>query len=226
MQIQTITVGQFQANCFLITCPETGAGAVVDVGEDDALGARLAAMAPAPRLAAALITHCHVDHAAGLAELQARFPDAIACVPAADRPLFEALPQQGNWFGMPSLNRSCGRVDRWLQDGDEIEVGALRLRFLSTPGHSPGQGCFVGHGHAFVGDTLFAGSIGRTDLPLGDGPTMTRSLSKLLELPGETVVHSGHGPDTTLADELATNPYLAHVRKARGLPEPQRRFWW
>jgi glyoxylase-like metal-dependent hydrolase (beta-lactamase superfamily II) len=226
MQIQTITVGLFQANCFLLTCEETGTSAVIDVGEDDALGARLAAMEPVPRLGHVLITHCHIDHAAGLAELQTRFPDAKTCVPLADRPLFEALPQQGNWFGMPALNRPCGRVDRWLADGDEIAVGALTLRFLATPGHSPGLGCFVGHGHAFVGDTIFAGSIGRTDLPLGDHAEMDRSLARLMELPGETVLHSGHGPDTTIAQELATNPWLAHVRRARGLPEPQRRSWW
>ena len=225
MNIRTLAVGQFQANCFLITCPDTGASAVVDVGEDSALGQRLQALTPPPRLEAILLTHAHIDHAGGLVELQKVF-DAPTWIGALERPLFETLPQQGNWFGMPALNRTCGRIDHWAVEGDTLRVGELELTVLSTPGHSPGQVCYHGHGHVFVGDTLFAGSIGRTDLPMGDSATMNASLAKLLELPAETVVHCGHGPDTTLEKELEINPYLAHVRRARGLPEPQRRFWW
>ena len=225
MQIETLAVVQFQANCFLITCPTTGASAVVDVGEDGSLVRKLQARTPSPTLAAILLTHAHIDHAGGLLELQRAF-DAPTWIGALERPMFETLPQQGNWFGMPALNRPCGRIDRWAVDGDKVQVGELELTVLSVPGHSPGQICFYGHGHVFVGDTLFAGSIGRTDLPLGDSATMNASLSKLLELPGELVVHCGHGPDTSLQNELEANPYLAHVRRARGMAESQRRFRW
>ncbi len=225
MQIRTLCVGQFQANCFLITCPDTGDSAVVDVGEDGSLLARLKALDPPPRLCAILLTHAHVDHAGGLVQLQEAY-DAPTWMPAKEQPMFATLPQQGNWFGMPFLNRPCGRIDHWANDGDVISVGRLQLTLLSVPGHSPGQGCYHGHGHAFAGDTLFAGSIGRTDLPMGDPAEMNRSLSRLMELPPELVVHCGHGPDTTLEQELRSNPYLAHVRRARGLPEPARRSWW
>ncbi len=225
MQIRTLVVGQFQANCFLVTDPDSQASVIIDVGEGADLVRHLQSMEPVPRLAGILITHAHVDHAGGLVELQKSF-DAPTWLPELERPLFETLPSQGNWFGMPSLNRPCGRIDHWLKDGDEFQVEGMDFQFISTPGHSPGQGCFRIQDHIFVGDTLFAGSIGRVDLPLGDHSTMNRSLARLMELPETLQVHCGHGPGTTLADELRSNPYLAHVRKARGMQEPKRGFWW
>ena len=132
--------------------------------------------------------------------------------------MFETLPRQGSLlFGIADFDRPCGRIDREVRDGDVIEVGALRFQFLSTPGHTPGQGCYYDDSYVFVGDTLFAGSIGRTDFPMSDPELMQASLRRLLELPGELMVCSGHGPVTTLEQELRSNPFLDAVRQAQGI---------
>jgi glyoxylase-like metal-dependent hydrolase (beta-lactamase superfamily II) len=213
-----ITVGLFQVNTFLIRDNATGACAVVDTGEGDELVRRLTARTPLPEVQAILLTHAHLDHAGGLAALQKVF-DVPTYLPALERPMFETLPQQGDWFGMPELNRPCGRIDHELADGDTVCVGNTCLTFFSTPGHSPGQGCFYTDTDIIVGDTLFAGSIGRTDLPMGDPQLMQASLRRLFTLPGHLRVHCGHGPATTLERELQTNPFLGALRREKGLPE-------
>jgi hypothetical protein len=118
------------------------------------------------------------------------------------------LPKQGSLlFGMAQFDRPCGRIDRYVEDGDTIELGEQRFRFLSTPGHTPGQGCYYDDKYIFSGDTLFAGSIGRTDFPLSDPELMTQSLRRLLELPGHLIVCSGHGPATTLEESCAATRF-------------------
>ncbi len=204
----------FQVNTYLVEDPATGAAAVIDTGEGPELVARLDALDPAPRVEAILLTHGHVDHAGALPKLQARF-DVPTYLGRLEKPLFDALPQQGDWFGAPALNRLCGRIDHWLDDGDEVTVGELTLRFLSTPGHTPGQGCYYDDTDIVVGDTLFAGSIGRTDFPMSSPSAMEKSLRRLFELPGHLRVHSGHGPVTTLDHELERNPFLGFLRRER-----------
>ena len=217
MQIRCFTVGRFQVNTYLVTDPSSGAAAIIDTGESEQLVERLSALQPIPDVRAILLTHAHVDHAGALESLQARF-DVPTYLPRAELPLFEALPQQGDWFGMPQLNRACGRIDHLLDDGDRVMIGELELRFLATPGHTPGQGCY--HDAAadiIVGDTLFAGSVGRTDFPMSNPDLARRSLRRLFELPGHMRVHSGHGPVTTLATELRSNPFLGFLRLERGI---------
>ncbi|MBL8252946.1 MAG: MBL fold metallo-hydrolase [Candidatus Competibacter sp.] len=219
MKVRCITLGAFQVNAYLLEDPATGACAVVDTGEGPDLANALVKMEPRPDLRAILLTHAHFDHAGGLADVQQEFPGAVTYLPMLERQLFDMLPNQGSLlFGMAEFDRPCGRIDQYVEDGDTVEVGEWRFRFLSTPGHTPGQGCFYDDKYVFVGDTLFAGSIGRTDFPLSDPELMWQSLRRLMALPGHLLVCSGHGPVTTLEEELRGNPFLDYLRRERGMP--------
>jgi glyoxylase-like metal-dependent hydrolase (beta-lactamase superfamily II) len=224
MQIRVFTVGAFQVNTYLLTDEATGASAIVDTGETDELVRRLQSLDPAPDIQMILLTHTHLDHAGALPLLQEVW-DVPTYMPRDDRPLFETLPYQGRMFGMPHLDRPCGRIDHEVVDGDRVQLGETTLRFLATPGHTPGQGCWYDDHDIIVGDTLFAGSIGRTDFPLSDPATAVASLRRLLALPGHLRVHSGHGPMTTLDKELRTNPFLGYLGRERGIDGPRGVRW-
>lgn len=211
MDVKCFTVGAFQVNTYLIKDVATGHCAIVDTGENDDLVERLQILQPEPDIKMILLTHAHLDHAGALVKLQTIF-DVPTYLPRLEIPLFETLPQQGSWFGAPQMNRPCGRIDHLVDDGDVIKLGETSLRFISTPGHTPGQGCYYDDADIFVGDTLFAGSVGRTDLPMGDHDLVQKSLAKLMTLSAKLQVHSGHGPVTTLAQELASNPFLRFLR--------------
>jgi glyoxylase-like metal-dependent hydrolase (beta-lactamase superfamily II) len=211
IEIKCLTVGAFQVNTYLIKDSVTGACAIIDTGESNDLVERLQALQPSPDIQMILLTHAHLDHAGALVVLQQAF-DVPTYLPRLEIPLFETLPEQGTWFGAPLMNRPCGRIDHLVDDGDVIELGETTLHFISTPGHTPGQGCYYDESNIFVGDTLFAGSVGRTDLPMGDPALAQKSLEKLMKLSGKLQVHSGHGPITTLAQELASNPFLQFLR--------------
>ena len=214
VRVERFTVGMFQVNTWLLTDESSGLSAIVDTGESRELVDLLRVRAP--NVAMILLTHAHLDHAGALGWLQEVWDVPTYC-PRLELPMFEALPLQPRMFGLPGELGPLGRVDHWVDDGARVQLGATALRFFSTPGHTPGQGCWYDDAHIIVGDTLFAGSIGRTDFPMSHPPTAVASLRRLMDLPGELVVHPGHGPDTTLAEELRHNPFLGYLRRERGM---------
>lgn len=207
-RVVTLTNGAFAENCYLVADPATGDAAIVDPGEEaDRFLARL--RREGWTLRAIWLTHGHVDHVAGVAAVRAATGAPVWLHPA-DRPLYDRAADQARAFGL-----ACDPPpppDRAFAGGEAVEVGGLRFDVLHTPGHSPGGVCLAGHGVAFVGDLLFAGSVGRTDLPGGDAAALLASIrNTLYALPGDTVVHAGHGPATTLGAEKRSNPFARLV---------------
>jgi len=156
--------------------------------------------------AAILLTHAHLDHIAAVSELVDRYACPVYLHPA-DRDLYRAAPGQAAMFGLRVAAQPV--PDRELSDGQRLRFGPIEFEVRHAPGHSPGGVVFAGHSVAFVGDCVFLGSIGRTDLPGGDTAALLRSIREaILSLPGDTVLHSGHGPATTVAREARSNPFL------------------
>ena len=206
-RVVTLTNGAFAENCYLVADPDTGDAAIVDPGEEAELfRARLAH--EGWNLRAIWLTHAHVDHVAGVAAMRAAGVDVW--LHPADRKLYDGFPMQAAMFGLAAA--APPPPDRELAEGGSVRVGACAFRVVHTPGHTPGGVCFVGHGIAFVGDTLFAGSIGRTDLPGGDLQALLASIyEKVFSLPDDTVVYAGHGPATTIGAEKKDNPFVKLV---------------
>ncbi len=205
-EVTTLAVGAFQSNCHLVRAPGSGATLVVDPGADgERISARLEAEGWAPE--AILLTHAHLDHIGAVGTLVDRYGVPVWLHPA-DLPLYESAPRQAAAFGLRLDPQPL--PDRTLEDGSVLELASIRLEVRHAPGHSPGGVVLAGEGLAFVGDCVFAGSIGRTDLPGGDTATLLRSIrTRILTLPPETVLHTGHGPATTVGREAASNPFLA-----------------
>lgn len=205
VRVRRLTVGVFQSNCYLIGPSPDGRLLVVDPGSDGAVIAR-ALREAGGELAAILLTHAHLDHIAGVAELRASF-DAPIYLHPADLPLYERAEEQAAAFGLSV--EAPPPPDRELGHGDRLVFGDLAMSVRHAPGHSPGGVVLVGDGEAFVGDCVFAGSIGRTDLPGGDLRTLLSSIrAQILTLPADTVLHPGHGPQTTVRSEETSNPFL------------------
>lgn len=206
LEVVALPNGQFVENCYLVADRRSREAVIIDPGEEPAMF--LAELdTRAWSLQAIWLTHAHIDHILGVAAVRAATGAPIHLHPL-DRPIYDALPQYGAWVGMQVA--APPPPDAELRAGGAVGVGGFDFEVRSTPGHSPGSVSFVGHGMVFGGDVLFNGSIGRTDLPGGDFPTLMATLqSQFLSLPDSTVVHSGHGPDTTIGVERLTNPFLA-----------------
>ena len=205
MRIVQIPNGQFVENCYLVVDERAGECAIVDPGEEAGLILhKLAATSAKP--VAIWLTHAHIDHVLGVPRVAAETGVPV-WLHAADRPLYDAVPEQAQWFGLAAP--ALPPPDRTFAHGDTVRVGELAFGVRHTPGHSPGSVSLVGPGVVLSGDVLFAGSIGRTDLPGGDFDTLIASIEReLLSLPDATIVYTGHGPETTVGRERRSNPFL------------------
>ncbi|MFD2180850.1 MBL fold metallo-hydrolase [Rhodoplanes azumiensis] len=202
-----VPVTPFQQNCTVLWCEATKTGVVVDPGGDlDRIEAAIAEAGIA--VEGIWLTHGHIDHAGGAAEMKERLGVPIIGPHRDDLFLLERLAETGRGYGIPARDMV---PDRWLDEGETVSVGELTLEILHCPGHSPGSVAYVdrSQGFALVGDVLFRGSIGRTDLPGGDYDTLIRSITeKLLPLGDDLAFVCGHGPTSTIGHERATNPFL------------------
>ncbi len=205
MILKTLIVSPFATNCYILGCEESRDAAVIDPG-DDADSILEQAEADRLKISQIILTHGHTDHVSGAGGVK-ESTGARILIHRKDDPLLREASRMAMMFGWSVGNPP--KADSYLEEGDEVAVGDIRLRVVHTPGHSPGGICLVGDGFVFAGDTLFAGSIGRTDLPGGSHKTLIQMIKdKLMVLPGSTRVLCGHGPSTTVEEEKDSNPFL------------------
>ena len=211
MTVDWVTVGPFQENCYLVADPDSRRAVIIDPGDEPS---RIASMVERAEVdvAAIWLTHAHLDHVGAIEPLRRVWSVPVLLHPA-DLVLYRRAALQAANYGLELEQPSD--PDGELRDGETLSLGDLRFTVCHTPGHAPGHVVFVGHGIMLGGDLLFAGSIGRTDLPLCDPLAMEASLATVATFDPATIVYPGHGPSTTIGAELATNPYLQHVQPAR-----------
>jgi len=209
VKIDWRTVGAFQENTYLVVDPATKRAVLVDPGADAEALIDMVRSSGAT-LDAIWLTHAHIDHIGAIAPVKRVWNVPVYMHPA-DQPLYERGAMQAAAYGLPFEQPPAPECE--LAEGDVLTLGSLTFDVLHVPGHAPGHVAFVGHGQMLGGDLLFAGSIGRTDLPYSDPDRMTESLERVSGLPNETVVYPGHGPPTTIGQERASNPFLTGVAR-------------
>ena len=223
MIIEEITVTAFQQHTRILGCENTRQAICIDPGDDseaivaaiDRHGLELQAIA---------VTHAHLDHIGGVTALKKIKPAAAIMLHKADEFIYDALPEQAAWIGIPRAQWAAlgldfeapPRVDNYWEDGQIYKVGELQFQVIHCPGHTPGHVVLfeAKERKVFVGDVLFAGSVGRTDLPGGSTEQLLDSImNKLLPLGDDVEVYSGHGPVTTIGNEREANPFLTGMYK-------------
>jgi hydroxyacylglutathione hydrolase len=205
IKYETIVNGPFQENCFLVWNDDTKKGIFIDPGDEPEKLMRSASFLNI-EIEGIYNTHAHIDHAGAVATIKEKLGVPFALHPG-DKPLLERMPQQAQMFGLPPM--AVPTVDKELQHGEKLAILDTEVTVLHTPGHSPGGVCFQFNEFVFVGDTLFSGSIGRTDLPGGTYEQILDSIrTHLFVLDENLKVLTGHGPATTIAVEQKSNPFL------------------
>jgi hydroxyacylglutathione hydrolase len=226
MIIEELTVTAFQQHTRILGCEKTKQAICIDPGDEaeriveilERHGLNLQAIA---------LTHAHLDHVGAVAALKKLQPNAKINLHRGDEFMYAGLPEQPAWIGIPRAQWPAlgfvfeppPPVDKYWTDGETYNVGELQFKVLHCPGHTPGHVVLYepNERKVFVGDVLFAGSIGRTDLPGGSMEQLLDSIKiKLLSLPDDVTVYSGHGPLTTIGEERLTNPFLTGVYNLRG----------
>ena len=208
IRIAILPVTPFEQNCSIVTCLATNRAAIVDPGgEVPRIRAALGELGVTPEKI--VLTHGHIDHAGGAAELAEALSVPIEGPHRADEFLLLGLEGQARRFGLTDVRAVT--PNRWLTEGDKVTVGDVSFDVLLVPGHTPGHVVFVQAAErvAIVGDTLFAGSIGRTDFPYGDHAALIAGIkTKLMALGDDVTILPGHGPTSTIGAERASNPFL------------------
>jgi len=210
MKVDRLVLGEFETNCYIARSSDSAAEClIIDTGLDIR---ELPAFLDQHKLtpAAVILTHGHIDHIAGVEALRKKFPSIQVYIHKLDA---EMLGNANvNLSIMAGSSFTAGKADRLIDEGDTIDKAGIRLRVIHTPGHTPGGICLYSEkdGIIFVGDTIFAGSVGRTDFPNGNMKQLIEGIKhKLLTLPENTIAYPGHGPETTIGQEKAENPFLS-----------------
>lgn len=207
--VDSIVVSPFETNCYIVGCPETKEGIIVDPGDEPE---RILAVVKFHQLkiVAIIATHGHLDHVLAVKGVK-EATGAPFLLPELDLPIAKSAHFQArfyNWFAEP-----VPEPDRFLQEGQTLTIGLISFQVLALPGHTPGHIALYwsdesGNRYLFSGDVLFAGSVGRTDLPGGNWEVLQKSLKRLMSLPDETIVYPGHGRKTTIGEERRYNPFV------------------